>query len=106
MMDQSVVDELIAQRDRILFGKWVSHAPRRDGEACTVFWFASSTEESPCLVRGLSSSAIQVLEKAFWQQGMEVYSLDDAIRWNDRQATRQEVLDVLDKAIRLAKESA
>lgn len=105
-MKQSVVDELIAQRDRVLFGKWVSHSPREPGEACMGFWFTSPTVDYPCSIRCVSPEVTNVLREVLAQRGVSTPCLYDIANWNDRHATRQDVLDVLDEAIRLAKESA
>lgn len=93
-MQQSVVDELIAQRDRVLFGKWVHRAPSEDGEACLLFYATHAS------MRAISPDAMMTIKAA-----LGVEHLKEATRWNDRLATYQEVLDVLDEAIRLAKES-
>lgn len=106
MSNQSVVDELIAQRDRILFGRWVSRAPREDGEACTGFWYEFPTMVYPCHIRCVSPEATNILREALARRDVVTVCLTDVAEWNDRHATRQDVLDVLDEAIRLAKESA
>lgn len=81
-----VVEDLLAQRDAVLFGTWTRGAPRNEDEACL-------------LVRpgqGLGSPAVHYLYQAI---GDEL----SIAHWN-AEHTREEVVALLDEAIRLAKE--
>lgn len=87
----NVVEDLITQRDAILFGEWVQGAPGK-GQACLVY---RGDDEAVCdESAGIISGVVG-----------EFCGFPGSVYWNDREGrTRQEVLDVLDEAIRTAKE--
>lgn len=95
-----VVDQLMAQRDAVLFGTWTPRTPDQPGEACTV-----ARVEVNGRRMAVSREAMLVVSGVF----RRLFPRFEALRvvdWNDHQAQRHEVLTVLDEAIRLAKELA
>ena len=90
----TVSEELSAQRDRILFGTWVHGLPRQPGEACALFRFVGDSRTL------LAMGARAVLNEAAYRRGIV-----SVVWWQDEpKRSKQEVLDLFDDAIRLAKE--
>lgn len=92
------VDELLAQRDAVLFGKWKKGSPIRPGEACAVIRYDP--------VRG----QVHLSNDARWSASQALAKLHDGrtniMAWNDSVAqSRFEVIEVLDEAIRIAKDT-
>lgn len=116
-MKPTVVEELVQQRDAILFGEWVRTVPREENEACAVL---RNPVKVPCqdihprmesFVRAaeivhhdeIREEARDLLESAIEARAGEWWS---ATTWNDTQAKdKEEVLSVFDDAIRMAKEA-
>lgn len=108
-MNQAVVDDLLAQRDAILFGQWgrgPDWVAGRDDNACLKLRELKISEHQglglveSCVILGPAAEDI-ILEvlKLRWGWPHTITS------WNDMPGrTREEVLDVLDEAIRTAKE--
>lgn len=93
----NVVEDLIAQRDAILFGEWVQGLPGK-GQACLVY---RSDDGEVCDESAQIIAALVDRHSVRRHRGFPI-----SVFWNDHKGrTRQEVLDVLDEAIRLAKES-
>lgn len=111
----SVLDELLAQRDAVLFGEWVRQEPEDDGEACLVARYGPED-----LFGMVSNDAAQRLDavvackypfaylKAWFQKKAHQNTVGECdpvcVFWNDRYATREQVIEVLDEALRQAKE--
>lgn len=103
----SVVEELMAQRDAVMFGTWVGRYPVRAEEACLVvrqeYLHPQAKRPVASRARGLSENAIGVVCDVLRDRGVQVWRRPPA--WNDqRSRKRAHVLDVLDEAIRRAKE--
>lgn len=97
----SVVDELMEQRDAVLFGQWVQRMPERKGEACLLYR-ASGPRGGR---RKLSARAMGLVTSALFALKFPCAWAPAA--WNDDDETRfGDVLLVLDEAIRQAKDSA
>lgn len=94
----SAVDELLEQRDAIMFGEWVQRPPRADNEACAVIRGVRVSGYVAALGHLLILQAIDNLFGEKWS---------NAACWNDtRGRTKEQVLSVLDEAIRIAKGQA
>lgn len=100
-----IVQELLDHRDRVVDG-WVKGPPDGPGTACLFFWEPCSTTDAKEELVCVSPQAQDFISHSLEDSGVvgTVYSIGFGILWNDKQATKQEVIDVLDRAIRLAKE--
>lgn len=96
----SAVEELMAQRDRMMFGKWVNGCPMELGEACLGF-YVERKKNGVLRTTDISDTAYHFLLKALREMGLPV----DVTGYNDAPGrTLEEALDVMDVAIKLAKE--
>lgn len=95
------VEELMAQRDAVMFGEWVRSSPELAGQACLV---QRRTRHAGLVFTSyLSRDATVLVTRALKERGERMGALP--WMWNDSIAQdRDEVLGVLDDAIRLAKE--
>lgn len=94
----TIAEELMAQRDAVNFGTWVKGDPQRNGQAC-----ALARQENHRFLE-LPSPAVIFLRWVL-NKGMPWEATTSVTVWNDAPGrTRQEVLDLLDDAIRRAKE--
>lgn len=111
----NVVEELLAQRDAVLFGKWVKRPPQAENEACLVMRAKPGAE----LMRGgctcgcedrllyVESDELSESAKVWARMSVEkLHGLYSAEGWNDYAAkSKDQVIEVLDEAIRMAKEA-
>jgi hypothetical protein len=89
------VEELLAQRDAVLLGEWVQGDPKNPGQACLVI---------RCQLDGLGlcQRILPVPAQDFISATINGFPFS----WNDQPGrTKEEVLEALDQAIRLAKEA-
>lgn len=101
--DMTVVEELMAQRDAVLFGRWgrMTDLIKGTANAC-LEW----RDYCPTSYTQLSNAAKAVVQGVLLRRGL-ILAPDIAagFSWNDTRAKdSDEVLDVLDEAIRDAKE--
>lgn len=102
--DAPLSEQLLAQRDAVLFGTWVNRSPKAAGEACLVVRATSEDEGMGLSIDAITILRAILLERGYACPGKAGYGLDPW-RWNDEYAQDYvEVLDVLDEAIRRAKE--
>jgi hypothetical protein len=94
------IEELQAQREAVLNGKWVQRGPKREREACLLQRWTTAEP-----VASLSLNATRYLAQAL--DVHPVHPWEPLTIINDRVfASRDDAIAALDEAIRLAKEDA
>lgn len=105
----NVVEELLAQRDAVLFGRWVKRSPFAEEEACLVERGTRELCDCGCgYSRFISLS--NVAEDCVRASVNTLHGVYSSFLWNDLPAPRgakskDQVIEVLDEAIRMAKEA-
>lgn len=120
-MTTNVVDELMAQRDAVMFGTWMHEQTPEAKElwnlspgigethACLLYRWHGGNDK--IVQEALSGTAQVFVYKAFGnlgypEQPKATQAGHSLTRWNDFVANHDQVITLLDEAIRIAKEEA
>lgn len=106
----TALEQLMAQRDAIIFGEHVKRMPRQDHEACAVVRVVRKHDLPVRVILGSDATWLMLRARAklYSELGLTAEGMGleggGMGSWNDAKGTTaQQVLNVLDEAIRMAK---
>lgn len=96
------VQELRAQRAAVMSGTWVQRSPATPGEACLVQRVSTTTSRGETLGWHALDFVMSAVKQVCPEASPPHNANELASYWNDTQATHSQVIEVLDRAIKLA----